>query len=61
MDWMLFLITFCLVFVGAVFFGFPIGLVVGKRRTRREYEEKYVFETNDVLDAEFIECRRFRK
>ena len=72
MDLMLIVIIVALVGIGAFFFGFPIGFVVGRRQKQRQFERDYFIypspecvqqsgerlEKSDVLNAEIIEYRR---
>ena len=51
MDILTILIGFLLVFTGAAFFGYPIGLMIGKRG----WCESFDFERRDALDAEYLE------
>lgn len=46
--------AFSFLFVGAVFFGYPLGVIVGRRRERRDFEGG----SADVLDAEIVEYKR---
>lgn len=64
MDWTLLFIAFSLAFVGAVFFGYPVGLIVGRRQLSR-VKTKLAFQpscrcsvSSDILSAEILEEAR---
>lgn len=42
MDLTLAIITFGLVLTGAVFIGYPLGTIIGRGNTQREYQNKYI-------------------
>lgn len=75
MDWSILIIGFLLIWIGAYFFGYPIGKIVGKRQKQREFEENNVIyplpecvkhprrtvDSGDVLLAEYLEEKQEAK
>ena len=64
MDLTLFLIGLSLVFVGAAFFGFPLGHIAGKRQMWKEiYKQIETLEAapDDVITPDCLDTEEYEK
>ena len=55
MDWFALLIGLCLVATGALLFGYPVGLTIGKRQALSEVIMDYPVDDDAVLCSELVE------
>lgn len=55
-GWMLLIIGIFLVWTGALCFGYPIGLLVGRRQAEKKFlkDDDAADDPQDVLDAKII-------